>query len=80
VATGVTGERELIRHRVWEASDCVPGVCDVLAAVSDEEWRTVPDLWTLAAAHRSDLARHGTDEDEFVLVTARWSESAEGVA
>ena len=70
----MNGERELLRHRVWEASDCVPGVCDLLAAVTDEEWRAAPDLRTLAAAHRMDLVRHGTDEEEFVLVTARWAD------
>ena len=68
----MTSDRDLVRHRVWEASDCVPGVCEVLAEITEEEWRTVSDLRSLAYAHRSDLAARGTDEDEFVLVTTRW--------
>ena len=68
----MTGDRELVRHRVWEASDCVPGVCQVLGEVTEEEWRAVSDLRSLAFAHRSGLAANGTDEDEFVLVTTRW--------
>ena len=66
------GECGLVRHRVWEASDCVPGVCEVLAGISEEEWRGVADLASLATAYRVDLAANGTDEDEFVLVTSRW--------
>jgi hypothetical protein len=66
-------DRELVRHRVWEASDCVPGVCEVLGVITEREWEAAPDLRSLAMAHRSDLTAEGTDEDEFVLVISRWT-------
>ncbi|MDP1818597.1 MAG: hypothetical protein Q8K58_01720 [Acidimicrobiales bacterium] len=67
--------RELVMHRVWEASDCVPGVVDVLRELSEDTWARY-GLYDLARRLGPQLRAHGSDEDDFVVVLERWVSAA----
>lgn len=67
-------DRQLAVHKVWEASDCVPGVVDVLRALPEEVWARHDSVRDLASAVAADLRANDTDEDDLVLVLERWVE------
>lgn len=67
-------DRQLALHKVWEASDCVPGVVEVLRELPDAVWARHDDVRALARELAATLADNDTDEDELVLVLERWAQ------